>query len=77
MAGNEECPFNMDGITLNEEILQELKLYLIKRDDTDLQSVLKSLEEILNQFQENLSDISTSQLAVQLLLTYRMILLER
>lgn len=77
MAGNEECPFNMDGITLNEEILQELKLYLIKRDDTDLQSVLKSLEEILNQFQENLSDISASQLAVQLLLTYRMILLER
>ena len=51
------CLLEVAGLSLGEEITQELKPYRIKRDNNDLQSVLNSLGETLNPFQESLPDL--------------------
>ena len=48
---------DMAGLTLSEELSQELKLYRIKRDNTNLQAIVKCQEETLNPFQENLPEL--------------------
>ena len=45
-----ECLLDIAGFTLSEEMSQELKPYRIKRDNTDLQAIVKSLDETLNPF---------------------------
>ncbi len=40
----------MAGLTIREEISQELKPYRIQRDNTDLKRVMKGLEETLTPF---------------------------
>ena len=44
------CLLEIAGMTTQEGISQELKLYRIQRDNNDLQMVVKRLEEMLNSF---------------------------
>ena len=61
------CLLDMAAITTKDEITQELKLYRIKRDNSDLENLIKSLEDTMNPFQNNPEDklycLSTGQAA--------------
>ena len=46
----------MAAITTNDEITQEQKLYRIKSDNSDLENLIKSLEDTMNPFQNNPED---------------------
>ena len=50
------CLLEMAGLTTREETSQELKPYRIVRDNSDLQNIIKALEDTLNPFQDNLLD---------------------
>ena len=61
------CLLDMAAITTKDEIIQELKLYRIKLDNSDLESLIQSLEDTVNPFQNNpegkLYCLSTGQAA--------------
>ena len=46
----------MVGLTTREDTSQELKPYIIVMDNSDLQNIMKDLEDTLNPFQDNLLD---------------------
>ena len=52
------CLLDMAAITTKDEVTQELKPYRIKRDNSDLEKLIKSLEDTMNPF----SDISEDRL---------------
>ena len=61
------CLLDMAAIATKDEISQELKLYRIKRDNSDWENLIKSLEDTMNPFQNNPEDklycLSTCQAA--------------
>ncbi len=50
------CLLDMAAITTKDDITQELKPYRIKRDNSDLEKLMKCLEDTMNPFQDNLQD---------------------